>query len=144
MDFSRILHGINNEKYVEFIKYSLNFPLEEEFDAYDCEIVNVVKGRQNETNKVLLKFLSLDEERIVLFCFKPYDYEVIECSVSFDMKIKKYKVENEEEHFEHRKKYFEFISEYILKIGGALDQEKYNKRANAIIEKYEEQNSLEN
>ena len=143
MDFNTILHGISNNEFVDLIKYEFNFVLEEEIDAAEVEIVDRVKGRLNEQNKVLLKFTSLNKERTMLFCFKPYDYEVVECLVSFDLKVKKRKFESEEKHFNNRKNYFKFIAKRMERVYGIFGREKYEKRANAIINKYEEKNSLE-
>lgn len=135
MDLNLLLHVLTNKKYVELIKYDLHFLMEDEAEAYDHEIVDKVRGRYNDKNKVWLKFNSKDEEKTILFCFKQYDYEVVECSIGFDLKIKKHKLENEEKHLENRKNYLKFISRYVSFLFGTSEQEKYNKRANALIEK---------
>ena len=144
MDFNVVLHGIKNSEIVDLVRYKFNIMLENEHDACENEIIDRVKGRLDEDNKVLVKFTSLNKEKTLLICFKPYDYEVVECSVSFDLKVKRKNIETEQQHFERRKNYFKFIEKYVERIYGMFGKEKYEKRANAIISRYEEKNALEN
>lgn len=143
MDYNRILHGISNKDLVNFVKYDLGVMLEDENEAYENEMVDRIKGRLDEDKKVLIKFTSLNKEKTLLICFKPYDYELIECSISFDLKVKKRKVETEEKHFQHKKDYFRFMARQIERVYGVFGRDKYEKRANAIVNRYEEKNTLE-
>ena len=143
MDFNVVLHGIKNSDIVDLVRYKFNIMLENEHDACENEIIDRVKGRLEEDNKVLVKFTSLNKEKTLLICFKPYDYEIIECSISFDMKVKKYQVETEKRHLEHRKEYIKFMAKQIERVYGIFGREKYEKRAKAILSKYEAKNELE-
>ena len=143
MNFNTIIHGISNKEFVDVIKYRLNIMLESQEEAGETEIVDKVRGRLNEKDKSLLKFTNSNKDKALLFCFKPYDYEIVECSISFDMKVKKHQVETEQRHLERRKEYIKFMAKQIERVYGIFGREKYEKRANAILNKYEEKNALE-
>ena len=143
MDFNKIIHPTNNKDLVDIIKYGLNIVLEAQCDAEDDEIVDEVMGRMNGDKSSVLRFGNSNGDKILFFCFKPYDFEMVEYSIGFDMKLKKHNVETVEDHLERRKKYVRIMAEKIDKIYGAVAKEKYATKANAIIEKCEEKNSLE-
>lgn len=134
MKFSEIINKIDKKQIVDFFKKDAHILLENKYQAEYYEVLDdIVDCQVNKQGQLKMVFLSDDNEHSIKITLKAFDYEVKKMDITSSGKEIISNYEDEQSHFEGRKKYIKFVAEKIKELTSKEVAKKYYEKAEARV-----------